>query len=186
MTMAPEEFYYVVEFLLVVAVLIWFFAHPWQAFCIDVSRHRHFELRNRLFMLAVNGRIAFDDPLYRALREWLNNRIRLAHVNLFGDIVATLIAHGGVVPKVKTLGDEIDQMDDGELRAELRSIYFQAIEIQIAHMVVRSPFFLVLLAVFSPIVFLIDLIDDSVRAMIRWVTDLAQVVDDRALRATEP
>ena len=183
--MTPDEFYHVAEFLLVAAVLVWFFAHPWQALCIDASRHRCFELRNRLFLLAVSGRIAFDDPLYQALREWLNSRIRLAHVNLFGDIVATLIAHGGGVPKVKTLGDEIEQMDNGELRDELRSIYFQAIELQIGHMVVRSPFFLGLLAVFAPVVFLIDLIDGSVRTMIRWLTNLAQVADDKALRITE-
>ena len=183
--MTPEEFYHVAEFVLVVAGLVWFFAHPWQALCIDASRHRCFELRNRLFMLAVDGRINFDDPVYRALREWLNSRIRLAHANLFGDMVAMLIAHGGAVPKIKTLGDKIKQMDNEELREELHSIYFEAIQVQMGHMVVRSPLFWALFTVFAPLVFLIDLIDDNARAAIRWLTDLAQVADDKALQITE-
>ncbi len=177
--MAPDEFYYAVEFLLVVAVLIWFFAHPWQTFCMDVARHRHFELRNRLFMLAVNGHISFDDPLYRALREWLNNRIRWAHVNLFGDMIAMLIANGGAVPKTRTLGDEINEIDNEGLRTQLQAIYAQAIQVQLRHMLVRSPLFWAF-TVLYPIFLLIDLIDGSFQRLIRWLSDLKQAADDKA------
>ena len=79
--MTPEEFHGVISLLVAIAVLLWFFTHPWQHFCVDVARHRHFMLRDRLFILAVDGRIEFSDPTYRLLREWLNDRIRLAHTN---------------------------------------------------------------------------------------------------------
>ena len=179
-TMTPEAFYYVVEGVCAVALLVWFFARPWQAFCIDASRHRYFELRDRLFILAARKQIGFDDPNYKALRKWLNSRIRMAHRNVFGDIIALLIACKGEVPKINTIGNELAKVGDEALRRELESIYYQAIHVQIQHMVVRSPVILVLAAL-APLVVLIELIDGSVRATLRWITNLAQVADDDAV-----
>lgn len=175
--MASLGFFYAVEILVVAAVLMWFFARPWQAFCTDISRHRYFELRDRLFVIAAQGRVEFDDPVYQALRDWLNQRIRHAHVNIFGDLVAVVIAHKGEVPKAQTVGDEIEEMENDSLRTEMQSIYMQAIQIQIAHMVVRSPIFLVL-TVLTPIIILIELISGRIRAIIRWLSDLAEIADD--------
>lgn len=174
--MTPEAFYYIAEVLFAVTLLMWFFARPWQAFCIDASRHRYFELRDCLFMLAAEKRISFNDPNYKALRECLNSRIRMAHRNVFGDLVALLIACKGRVPKMHTVNDELEKIEDQALRRELTSIYYQAVHIQMQHKVVRSPVILVL-AVLAPLVFLIELIDGSVRATFRWITNLAQVAD---------
>lgn len=177
--MSPESFYYIAEGLFALALLVWFFARPWQAFCLDASRHRYFELRDRLFLLAVEERISFSDPNYKALREWLNSRIRMAHRNVFGDLVALIIACRGEIPKITTVGNELEKIEDETLRRELQSIYYQAIHIQIQHMTVRSPLILIL-AVLAPLVVLIELVDGSVRAILRWLTDLAQVADDDA------
>ena len=181
--MTPEMFFFAIEILLVAALLVWFFARPWQAFCIDASRHYYFELRDRLFMLAVNRHIGFDDPVYRALREWLNHRIRLAHINVFGDIVAILIAHNGAVPKIQTLGNRIEKMEDESLRMEIRSIYIRAIQVQIGHMVVRSPVFLVL-TILTPFAILVEWVNGGVRTISRWFTDLAKIADDDSMSRT--
>ena len=177
--MPPEAFYYVAEGLFAVALLVWFFARPWQAFCLDASRHRYFELRDRLFVLAVEKRISFSDPSYKVLREWLNSRIRMAHRHVFGDFIALIIACRGEIPKINTVGNELEKIEDETLRRELQAIYYQAIHVQIQHMVVRSPIILIL-AVLAPLIFLIELIDGSVRVTLRWVTNLAQVADDDA------
>lgn len=175
--MSPEAFYYIAEGLFALAVLMWFFARPWQAFCIDASRHRYFELRDRLFMLAANDRISFNDRNYKGLREWLNDRIRMAHRSVFGDLIALIIACRGKVPKINTISNDLEKIEDEALRRELQSICHQAIRVQIQHMVVRSPVILVL-ALLAPLVLLIELIDGSVRAMGRSITDLIQVADD--------
>ena len=57
--------------------------------------------------------------------------------------------------------------------------------VQMGHMDVRRLTWVTYLKVFAPLVFLIDLIDDNARAAIRWLTDLAQVADDKALQITE-
>ena len=175
--MTHEQAFYALEIGAVVSFLIWFFEFPWQSFCADVARHRYFDLRDQLFLLAANGRVQFDDPLYRALREWLNNRIRLAHMNVFGDLVAVLLAYKGNVPKIPTLGDELQKVGDESVRSELQSIYFGAIQIHINHMAARSPVILVL-AVLAPLIILIGLINGGVRACMNWLLNLAEIADD--------
>ena len=175
--MTPEAFFHIVEILLVVALLMWFFARPWQNFCTDISRHRYFELRDRLFLLAANGRIDFDDPVYQALRKWMNHRIRLAHANVFGDLLAVVLAHKGDVPKTQTIGDEIEKVEEESVRAEMKSIYIQAIQVQLNHMAVRSPVLLILM-VLAPFIMLIEQISGGVRACAQWLSELVQAADD--------
>ena len=175
--MTPEAFFYIIEILLTAGFLVWFFARPWQSFCVDISRQRYFELRDKLFFLAMNEKISFDDPVYKAFREWLNNKIRLAHANRFGDMVAILIVHKGVVPKTPTLADELAKVGDVNLRAEMQEMYSQAIQIQIGHMAVRSPIILVL-TVLTPFIILTELISGGVRVCLRWIANLAQVADN--------
>ena len=173
----PELFFYAAEALLVVAILIWFFTGPWQSLLIDVSRQRHFELRDKLFMIAVGGRIDFDDPVYLSLREWLNGHIRMAHANVPGDIFAAFVAFRGTAPNIRTVKNEIQKFEDEGIRNEMISIHNQAIIINFTHMVIRSPIILVLLTA-MPIALLNELISGGVRAFLSWVTDLAQAADD--------
>ena len=102
----------------------------------------------------------------------------MAHTNVLGGIFAVLIAHGGAIPKVRTLNKDIGKIDDENLRAEMHSIYYQAIMIQINHMVVRSPVVLVLITVVMPFVLLVELINGGVRAFVYGVARLAQQADD--------
>ncbi|MDE0534358.1 MAG: hypothetical protein OXI01_23340 [Albidovulum sp.] len=92
------SFFHAFEVPKVLALTIRFFAGPWQSFCVASTRQRLFELRDRLFSLALDGRIEFDDPVYRATRDWLDGRNRRADGNIIGVLIAFLIAHRGNVP----------------------------------------------------------------------------------------
>jgi hypothetical protein len=52
---------------------------PWQTLCTDLSRQVIFERRDRLFNLALDGRIDFNSEGYRAARQVLNGYLRFAH-----------------------------------------------------------------------------------------------------------
>lgn len=68
-----------VLFLLVILALILLFYVLWRDYAIDKTRERLFEQRDALFDLALEGKISFEDPVYRELRRFLNNLIRGAH-----------------------------------------------------------------------------------------------------------
>ena len=176
--MTNISFFHTVEVLVVVALAILFFSRPWQTFCTDIARQRLFELRDRLFSLALEGRIKFDDPVYRATRDWLNNRIRYADRNVFSDLVAILIVHRGNVPETRTLDDEFAQIDDLELREELQTIRLRAIQVQLGHMLIRSPILLVF-TVLAPFFILVGVVRGEILAFSRWLTSIADAVNHK-------
>jgi hypothetical protein len=61
------------------AALLAFFYGPWQTVCTDLSRQFIFERRDRLFDMALAGRISFDSEAYKATRQALNGLLRFAH-----------------------------------------------------------------------------------------------------------
>ena len=174
--MTHVSFFHTVEVLVVAALAILFFTGPWQTFCTDLARQRLFELRDRLFSLALEGRIEFDNPAYRATRDSLNHRIRYAERYVFGDMIAILIVHRGNVPVTRTLDDEFAQIDDLELRAELQKIHSRAVQVQLGHMVIRSPTLLVF-TVLAPFVILLGAVSGGVIAFCRWLTSVADAVN---------
>ena len=179
--MTFETLFHSMELLLAAAVLMWFFTWPWQTFCIDLSRHCLFELRDRLFTLAANKHIDFKDPLYQDLRTWLNTRIRLSHVSVFSDLVAVVIFYKGRIPEIPTIGDEIDKLENESLRLKVKSIYMEAVRTHIAYMALRSPFILALLmltAIFIPIIIFIEMVNGGVRAFVHWLVGWEQITDD--------
>ena len=179
--MNDASFFHTAEVLVVPALVILFFAYPWQTYCTDIVRQRLFELRDRLFMLAVEGKIGFDDPVYFSFRTSLNSRIRYADKIVFGDLVAFLIAYRGRVPEMRTLDDEIAALEDQELRSELHAMQVEALQLQLGHFVIRSPAILIF-SVLAPIIILIAWICGGVRACLRWLTEFAKVMGHRDFR----
>lgn len=179
--MTYAALFHTFEVLVVLALLILFFAYPWKAFCGDVLRQRLLELRNRLFMLAAEGRIGFDDPVYVSFRANLNNRIRYADGIVFGDLVAFLIAFRGKVPEMRTLDDEIAALEDEELRSELHAMHVASLQLQLGHIVIRSPVLLAF-SVLAPIIVVIALIRGGVRACPRWLTEFVKFVNHSYLK----
>ena len=54
---------------------------------LDLLRQRLFAIRDDLFDFAADGGIEFDDPVYRELREDINNFIRFAHKLSFARMI---------------------------------------------------------------------------------------------------
>ena len=177
--MTHVSFFHTVEFLAAAALAILFFARPWQTFWADIAKQRLSELKDRLFSLALEGRIGFDSPVYRVTRSWLNDQIRYADRMSFGDCVAFLIAFRGRIPRFRTLEDEFANVDDRELRAELRAIHLQAVQIQLGHMIVRSPLLLVF-TVWMPFFILFVVMYGGVQTFSRWLISIANAASYRS------
>ena len=58
-------------------VVLW--KGPLQSFATDCARNAMFAQRDRLFDLAADGKLKFDDPVYQRIRESINIDIRFAH-----------------------------------------------------------------------------------------------------------
>jgi len=125
--------------LLALGALIWFFGGPWQELWTAFTRQRLFELRNQLFNLAADGKIAFVDPAYRELRDHLNVSIRFAHALTFGALVAFLVARDGQTDPAPALPGAIERVGDPDVRQSLRDIMQEAALAVAVHMVIRSP-----------------------------------------------
>jgi hypothetical protein len=52
----------------------------WRPYRIDRVRSELFKLRNDLFIYAGEGRVSFNDPAYKMMRDRLNALIRYAHI----------------------------------------------------------------------------------------------------------
>lgn len=67
---------------------LWVILHLYRSYQVDAYRFQLFQLRGQLFRLAMNGKVAFEDPAYRMLRELLNCEIRFAHrMNFIGVLI---------------------------------------------------------------------------------------------------
>lgn len=73
---------------LLIGVLWWMFFWLYQPLLVDRLRFQLFALRDRLFLLAADGKIAFDSPTYQSTRETLNSIIRFSHRIGAAEIVA--------------------------------------------------------------------------------------------------
>ena len=52
---------------------------PWQSVCTDAARQLIFEQRDKLFDMALAGRISFNSQEYREIRRGLEVLIRFSH-----------------------------------------------------------------------------------------------------------
>ena len=63
----------------------------WRDARLDSFRQELFVLRDELFDYAASGKIAFDDPAYRLLRQMMNGMIRYGHQISFFRFLMTAI-----------------------------------------------------------------------------------------------
>lgn len=168
--MTPADFIYVIEALLGAAALIWFFSGPWQTLWTAVSRQRLFELRDRLFDLAADGRIGFSDPAYLESREYLNFSIRRTHTNTFGQFVLGAITLAEVGTPGETVLDTVERVQDEPIRRELREILLRSVATEVGHMFIRSPLLWVLLPVVVSVAALSAGGEALASKMFQWLT----------------
>ncbi len=128
-----------VEVLLCAAVLLWFFARPWQSLCISALRQQLFDMRDRLFLLGADGRVEFTDPAYVRLRLYFDTCLRFAHQDRFSEMLAGVMALDAPSDEHSELIQAIEDVADADIRQDLRSILRQSIAVRLVHMLLRSP-----------------------------------------------
>lgn len=135
-----------------------FLWYQWRMYRVDALRQRLFAERDKLFDMAADGLINFDNPAYELLRWRLNGMIRFAHHVTFARWFWTLLLF-----KRQGLGIYKEWMEalqelPPDLRKRLEEIDQQMSAGILMHMVSGSPVliiflgFFVLLASFSVMV----------------------------------
>ena len=130
----------VIELGLALFCITAFLLGPWRGIWIDTGRQELFVLRDKLFMLAANGSISFDDEAYKLLRDMLNGMIRFTH--RFN--VSTLLVMLWIVQKSDTQRESmvlkaIAKVPDSEVVRQLKELHSDAVRAQLAVASMRSP-----------------------------------------------
>ena len=142
--MTQKEFIDVTELLVSFVILLWFSSGAWRAFLISNSRYRYVIMRDRLFLMAANGRIEFSNPAYRNLRDALNTKIESAPSSTIGTLL-TFVLHTKVYQqfyesrRVYDDYDDIDKIKDESVRSDLREIENTIAAVWMDHMLLPSP-----------------------------------------------
>lgn len=92
---------------------------------LDNTRISLFQLRSTLFNLAADGKIDFNDPVYRQTEEYINNFIKYSHkVNLFRIFVRAKLYKNNTEAKgfAKNLIEGIDKFPDKQVSDKLKQI----------------------------------------------------------------
>src|SRR5260370_14413210 len=77
--MSYTQFAAVLQSLLCLAFLMPLLLKLWAGARLDSFRQEMFIIRDELFDYAASGRISFNDPAYRLLRQLMNGFIRYGH-----------------------------------------------------------------------------------------------------------
>lgn len=107
-------------------------------------RQKMFELRDELFDYAAAGKIGFNDPAYRLLRQSMNGFIRYAHRLTFFSLCITLL-------KIWTGGEKLsfdwqhkwqralENVKDDVVRKKMEELHLRETQLVAFHVVGRSP-----------------------------------------------
>ncbi len=159
----------VIELLLAVAMLLWFFRGPWQSLLVDITRQRLFEARDILFLYAAEGRIDFDSASHNRLREFFNRSIRACHnFNLISLMASSLSESKKQKNTIKNISvfDAISEIKDIELRNSLKDILVESYFYMMLLLVLRSPILLPLLIITIPFILIGTLLKGSLSQLI--------------------
>ena len=156
--LTAEGFMDVILILISVVALVWLFSGPWSSLLVDVWRQTCFEQRDRLFLLALDGHIGFDDPLYRRTRSWLNACINRAHEMSFWNLMVAAVAYKPNPNPRNDLYTEICEMGDGPIKTEMLDIVKETVEGLVESIFARSPLLLAVAAILTPLLFLVFLV----------------------------
>jgi hypothetical protein len=131
-------------------IALWaFWYYLWKPQRIDIVRQKLFALRSKLFDVAADGVVSFDDPAYTQLRLLLNGMIRFAHRASFPAlVVAAAQASDAPSDSLMAWKKSVQKLPEGA-RSQLLVIYSGASEALAKHLIGGSVllFFYVLLRV---------------------------------------
>ena len=129
-------------------ILIFFIYGPWQWLWTDITRQTIFEKRDRIFDIAVAGRLDFASDEYRTIRKSLEQSIRFAHLITLPHLIMTFISTRNCErPKSSRLEDAIKKIGDPQTQAEVNEIIGEANRVMLRAMAFKSPVFLLVLTI---------------------------------------
>ncbi len=118
---------------------------PWQRVWSDFARQVLFEVRDEIFDLAAQNRLAFDSYEYRTLRLSLEKTIRYAHDLTLPRFVYHLVVHRLLSQrKPSDLKTAVNEISDPEVREIVRKRVTYALSVAIAVVCIKSLLFLVI------------------------------------------
>lgn len=183
--MVDQSAIYLLEKIVAVAVILWFFAGPWQSFWVDFSKRKCFDLQTQMIEAATSGRVKYSDPVYKMLWQRLEYHIQSKYTFSLSDLVAALIVFGRKPRESTPLDKAISEVKDSRMQMELMHIYKRSTEVQILQAVTRSPALpllialaLPLLVALAPVVVLITYLGTWTRMSRHFAVDLAHFADD--------
>lgn len=125
-----------------IGILWWMYFWLYQPLLVDRLRFQLFELRSRLFLLAADGKIAFDSPTYQSIRETLNSIIRFSHRIGAAEIVAIAL-----VSKPSTAREPAAEPLSDDAQKALNQIRVETVMSVSRFLLLSSPTILVLASV---------------------------------------
>jgi hypothetical protein len=176
-----RDFYALVTGLSGIA-LIWLFYVPWQTYCVERARLDLFEMRDRLFSLAEEGRWSFASEDYRLIRSSIETFIRHADEISIWRILA--YAHIAGLDHARSPADAItnafERGNELGLTKELSEIRRRVNKVLVNLMVKRCSVLLTFYLVFS-FIHSINWVQNRVKPVLKWVARaIVDVIIDRA------
>lgn len=158
---------------------IWFLFACWREYKNDAFRQRLFALRDDLFDYAHSGKISFDDPAYRTLRNLTNVFIRFAHRLTFTRVIVLVTAHRSTENPMEIWTKDIERLPS-DVQAKLKQTHDEIVKAVGAHVVLWSPIALVLTALLIAVGLLVKLFKVRVR-LVDTRDKLSSVLEKEAL-----
>jgi hypothetical protein len=133
------------QFFTALAILLVLFLWFLPAFRLDRFRQEMFEIRDELFDYAASGKIRFDNPSYRLLRQLMNGFIRYAHQLTLFRVLVMSFAWATLEEKPKMEWSEkwnrsVQQIESEDVRNDLTQFHLRVCNLVLARIVTGSPF----------------------------------------------
>jgi len=179
--MTIESLIQLIELLVAVGLLLWFFHGPWQSILVDITRQRLFEVRDSILLMAADGRLEFDSDTYRDLRHRLNMSIRLCHKAKFSRMFASAFAMPDENEEECSpphLLEIISSIEDERVREDLQEKAMEVAGFLANLMVLRSPLLLAVIMLLMPIFLVWELLSGRIKKLISEVgTSIERDID---------
>lgn len=136
--------------IILLTILSFLLAGPWQDLCTDFARQVIFEKRDRIFDMARRKTLSFESAEYRTIRSSLELSIRFAHELTIWRFLLMAIAlrQRGELNRKSELRQALDRIENSEVRAEINRNIREANIALIWMVIAKSPLFAVLLLLY--------------------------------------
>jgi hypothetical protein len=137
------------ESLICLGLLVWLVLSLWPGYRLDAFRQDVFGLRDEMWDYAASGKVSFDDPAYRLLRQLMNGFIRYAHHLTFYRVCMSVASHWIMrsMPLPITWTDKwtkaLKEVQDDQVRNDLMRFHACLLQRVSQRLVLGSPVLLV-------------------------------------------